>query len=105
MSKELVLIPKRKYEELLQPRMDKPQHGEGLKTDDQTNISAQKLNDDLSAQKSKMKSHVSEENKSIDKEDNKFRENKLSSYVKMNPATFAEKSENGQKRKWLTFNI
>lgn len=100
MSKELVLIPKRKYEELLQQRINEPQHGEGVKTDDQTSISKQKSNDDVSAQKSR----VSEENKSIEKEDNELREKKFS-YVKMKPATFAKKSEDVQKKKWLTFEL
>lgn len=100
MSKELVLIPKRKYEDLLQQRMDEPQHGEGLESDDQSNISAQKSNDEA-----EMKYRVSEENKSIDVKDNKLKDDKLSSYVKMKPATFAKKSKYVQKKKWLTFDI
>lgn len=91
MSKELVLIPKTKYEDLLQ------QTGDGSKrvkeTEKSSNIPAQ-------PEVNVAESSVIDK---LDNEKNKQIDNKPTTYVKMKPVTFARNSM--KSKQWLKFKM
>lgn len=95
MSKKLILIPKKKYDDLLQLNTDIPRSIKGSDTGDQPSISAPDTGNNSAEFKSSL---VSEENKSI-KEENK-QSDVHSTYIKMKPAIFAKNSDMHNK-KWL----
>lgn len=93
MSKELVLIPKRKYKDLLQQMADG--HKGVKETEEHSNIPVQSEIKDA-------------ESRVIDKGDNKENkqiDTKHSTYVKMKPVTFARHTNKSKSKQWLKFNM
>lgn len=87
MSKELVLIPITKYEDLLQ------QTGDRKETEKSSNIPAQP----------EVKVAESSVIDKLDNEKNKQIDNKPTTYVKMKPVTFARNSM--ESKQWLKFKM
>lgn len=99
MSKELILIPKRKYEELLHEVANSSinETNEGLKDENQPSISSppQEI-----TKKKNVQSHVMGGN--IVENENKQPQVQPITYVKMKPETFAKKTLS---KNWLKFKL
>lgn len=99
MSKELILIPKRKYEELLHEEANSSikETNEGLKDENQPSISS--LPQEITKMKN-VQSHVMEGN-IVERENTQTKDRPIT-YVKMKPEIFAKKTLS---KNWLKFKL
>lgn len=99
MSKELILIPKRKYEELLHEEANSSikETNEGLKDENQPRISSPPQ--EITKMKN-VQSHVMEGN-IVERENTKTKDRPIT-YVKMKLETFAKKTLS---KNWLKFKL
>lgn len=99
MSKELILIPKRKYEELLHEEANSSikETNEGLKDENQPSISSPP--EELTKKKN-VQSHVMEGN-IVERENTQTKDRPIT-YVKMKPEIFAKKTLS---KNWLKFKL
>lgn len=100
MSKELILIPKRKYEELDHEVTNSSikETKEGLKDENQPSISSPVQ--EITTKKKNVQSNLMEGN--INEKENTQIKDRPTTYVKIKPETFAKKTLN---KKWLKFKL